>query len=188
MPLDSLSANFNSTVSVSGTKNVAGLANGLGSANNVATKSQGYTKSLANTSPLGADENYSLLLSIAASGTASIDLSSFVDLAGQTVTLVGGRLKAWRFHLLGAADVAPDASSGTACSGVAIGNAASNAHTLNLSAATTTQTVNNGSCLHYGDGSAVGFVVDATHKIILLTNADAGVVAKVLVSLIGCST
>lgn len=187
MALSSLSAVLTSGVNINATQNVAGLANGLANQNQ-ATKSHNLTHSIANSAALGVDEAYFLLLTVAASGTATIDLSALVDVAGATVTLVGGRLKGWRFHLLGLAETAPDTTPGTACSGVTVGPAAANGFQFNLDDATATLKIHNASVEHHGDGTAAGYTVDATHKLITITNLDVANAAVLLATIAGCTT
>lgn len=120
MALDTLNSTFQSQATVAGTKSLTGLSTGVG-ATNTDTKSHAYVKTQANNQPLGADECYFLLLSIAAGGYASINLQSLTDVANQTAVSLA-RIKGARIRLLGASEVAPDGSTqGTACSSVSVG-------------------------------------------------------------------
>lgn len=131
-----------------------------------------------NTALTGADAGVAAVYDVAAAGTTTIDLSSLTTLDDQTAQALA-RVKFVAVMLL------PTAKGGTACSGVEIGNAATNANTLWMGAATHTTLLENGDWLVWGKGPAVGKAVDATHKSILVTCTDAVVAGKVLVVIVG---
>jgi hypothetical protein len=131
-----------------------------------------------NTSLTGADCGVAAIYDVAASGTTTIDLQALVDLAERAAqSLV--RVKFAAFMLL------PVAKGGTACSGVTLGNAATNANTLWMGATAHTTPLENGDWILWGKGTAAGKVVDATHKLILATCTDAVVAAKLLAVIVG---
>src|SRR5262245_48340802 len=68
------------------------------------------------------NELASKIFNLAASGTTTINLQSLLDVLGTTAVLV--RIKGLMIQLLSATD---DPDNGTACSGVTVGNAGSNA-------------------------------------------------------------
>jgi hypothetical protein len=136
----------------------------------------------ANTTITGADMAVAAIFDvpIGSPGTVTIDLTTLTDLAERTAQAFA-RLKLGAFMLL------PTAKGGNGCAGVTIGNAATNANTLFFGAATDTAPLENGDWILWVKGTAAGKVVDATHKSILVTNADAAIVGKLLTVLIGGS-
>lgn len=136
------------------------------------------TSATANSAAGGGDLAYGTVLSIAGSGTTTLDLRSLTDLANRA-TQAFGRYKFLLFALLSTAQ------GGTACSSVTVGNAASNAHQLFLGGDTMTFTLENGDAILNVKTSAAGKVVDGTNKSVLITNNDAGVAAEVLVIIVG---
>jgi hypothetical protein len=126
------------------------------------------------------DELSSKIYSVAAGGTANIDLTALLDVLGNTVSLV--RVKGLLFQLLSTAD---DATNGTACSGVTIGNAGSNAFQMFLGAQAHTIVLGNGEAAAWLSPSAGGLTVNGTHKIVLITNNDVVNPAAVQVTVLG---
>jgi hypothetical protein len=122
----------------------------------------------------------SKIFSVAASGTATIDLRSLLDVLGQSVTLV--RVKGLLFQLLSTTD---DPANGTACSGVTVGNAGSNPNALFLGATSHTIVLGNGEAVAWLSPLAAGLTVDTTHRNVLLTNNDPGVTAAVQITVLG---
>lgn len=132
---------------------------------------------------------------ITTSGSLSIDLTSQTDVCGQAVNF--SAIKGIFIWLLATGDTALDGVTvGTACSGIIIDNTVVNA----LSAQSHSGwfdngseggvggskfTIPNGAVLPFAIPSAGGLVVDGTHKIIKLTNLDAGVHAHVQTVLFG---
>ena len=132
----------------------------------------------------GANELACWIQTITASGTATIDLTSLTDILNFTgVALV--RLKSFAFWLLGTAD---DATNGTACSSISIGNAGSNGNALDMGAVANTRTLLNGDWTAYGTRQAAGKTVDSTHKNVLITNNDGSNAAAVLIALFGATS
>lgn len=189
MALDTMSAQFNFGFNVSGGKNLTGYPSGQ--ANSVTWQETfKFLKTLANSAAFGCDELILGYASIAASGHTDIDLTSLTDIAGVSgITLSGGKVKAYLFALLSAAQTAPDGSTvGNGCSGISLGNSGANDYKLNLDVGTDLLNVNNGGLLFYADGSAAGMsAVDATHKIIRVLNNDGAIAAKVVYMLAGCT-
>lgn len=116
------------------------------------------------------------ILTIAASGSATIDLTVLADVLN-TSGVALTKLKAFLFALLSAAQ---DTINGTACSGIVIGNAATNGNKLNMGAVTDTKILTNGDIDSYATASAAGITVSSTAKSVLVTNSDSGVAAGVL--------
>jgi hypothetical protein len=126
------------------------------------------------------NELASAIFDVTASGTATINLQSLLDVLGQTVTLV--RVKGLLFQLLSMAD---DASYGTACSGVTIGNAGTHPFLGFLGGTDPTITLGNGEALGWLSPSANGLSVSNTTENILITNTDSTNAAAVQVTLLG---
>ena len=137
----------------------------------------------------GADEVVSFIQVIAPGGSATIDLKSITNILQQAGVALA-RLKGYKIRLLTSGTKgAVDAVNGTACSGITVGNAASNGSPLELGAATDTYIVSNGGSHQHFDPSAAGFVlVTPTTKNVLITNNDGSVAAAVQVTLIGATT
>lgn len=159
---------------------------------NAGTINKSYTLGTANANNAagGADEFISFLIgggSIAASGSATVDLTSLTNIVG-TAAVSLARVKGYMIRLLSASD---DATYGTACSSITVGNNASNANTLEFGTGNPTFTfnVNNGGCHVHFDTTAAGMViVDSTHKIIKIVNNDGSNAAGVQITLFGGTT
>ncbi len=124
----------------------------------------------------GADVFSQNILTIVASGNAVINFQNVTDILNKpSVVLV--RMKAYRFALLSLSQGVIDATNGTACSGVTIGNAASNANPLNLSNTTFTFTLENGAYQQYATGSAAGITVSGGAQNTKVLNTDNAVAA-----------
>lgn len=190
MALDSLTG-CSIAVSLNWTaaKNITGTDYApINNASNV-RKSCSLGTAAANAAAGGADELASFIQSIAASGSATIDLTSFTDILNIAASSFV-RVKAILIRLMSVAD---DAAVGTACSGITIGNAASNqfisqSGTGWLSTATSVIDVPGGGFIAFGVANAAGVAVDGTHKSLKVLNLDGAVAAKVQISLIGGST
>jgi hypothetical protein len=122
------------------------------------------------------------ILTIAAGGSATLNLQNLFDLLGNPVSLV--RLKAFRFRLLSTSD---DAVAGTACGGVTIGNAPANANALELGSPASVRTLPNGGESLYRDPGAGGIAVSASACNVLFTNNDGANAAAVGYELIGAT-
>ncbi len=140
----------------------------------------------------GSDEMYSLLSTIALSSTLTINLQSFTDLLGQT-TISLARLKFIRFKLFGSAELAPDGTAGTACSGVQIGKAVSAPNLLfmatdmpdNITPSFLVSGGAYGDDITYANGGVLGIAVTSGAKNILITNLDGALAAKLLIEFVG---
>jgi hypothetical protein len=149
-------------------------------------KSQTYGTAAANNALGGADEFISYLLSIAASGNSTINLSSITNILQQAgVALV--RIKGWLFQLLSTTD---DTVNGTLCSSITIGAAASDPFLFNAWGGTTpTVNVYNGGIMSYFDQVAAGFTVTASsNDKIKIVNNDSTYAAKVQITLIAAQS
>ena len=139
---------------------------------------------IANASVGGSDQMISKIYTATASGTASIDLTTFTDVLERSAGSFA-RIKYIEFWLLSTTD---DTTNGTACSSVSIGNAASNANVLYMGGATETTKLYNGDIICYASRKAAGLTVDSTHKAILVTNNDGAVAMALQVTIVGGST
>jgi hypothetical protein len=122
----------------------------------------------------------SFIQDIIASGTATINLQSLVDVVGQTTTLV--RVKGLLFQLLSSTD---DPTKGTNCSGVTIGNAGTHPFVGFLGGTSQTFTLGNGEALGWLSPSANGLAVTSTAENILITNNDGSNAAAVQITILG---
>lgn len=129
----------------------------------------------------GINEEAVSILTIAASGSATLNLQSLTDVLG-TAAVALTKLKKYLFWLLTAAD---DTVNGTACSSVTIQGGATNPHTLNLGGTTPTATLY-GSSTTVGDkmgwatNSANGITVSPTACNVKVANNDGTNAAAVL--------
>jgi hypothetical protein len=188
MALSSLTATFSSTFNYQGTKTETGFANALQN-NNSPTKKVSLGTANANSAAGGADEVYAAVLSIAASGNTTINLSSFTDVVNQG-SIGFARIKYYRFHLLSTSD---DATNGTACTSISIGNAASHPFlfnwTLGGTLPTCTFTLSNGEVWEWGSPNGTGLTVTSgSNDQIYIVNNDGTHAAGVLVVLCGGTT
>jgi hypothetical protein len=122
------------------------------------------------------DRRYIAQLTIAASGSTILNLSSLVDSFGNT------------FAFLRIKEIYVELTKGTAAASVLVGNA-TNPFVNWISPATATIQVRNGMTLFLGDcQDATGYVVTAsTGDQFKILNQDAGLSAIVNVNLLGCS-
>jgi hypothetical protein len=146
--------------------------------------------SAGNTAVQGGDELCSSIISVAAGGTATIDLTAMTEITGATGISLA-RVKGILFRLLNAG---LDATNGTAASYVTIGNNAANdfigqaANPGYLGSATSVLQIPNGGAAGFTFPSGNGVVVDATHKILKITNNDGAIAAKLEASFQGASS
>lgn len=182
MALDTLQLTFKVSVTGQGEKNPVGQDYQPISEPVAITKKVGpFLQSNANNAALGANELISQIYTIAASGNLSLDLTSLTDILFQSgISLV--RVKGILIRLLSAAD---DATNGSGCTGIVIGNAASNGFPMFLANTTSEITLGNGEFVCWATPSAAGVPVSGTSKIIYLVNSDAANAAKVQVTLLG---
>jgi hypothetical protein len=129
------------------------------------------------------NEGTSTILSIAANGSANLDLTNLTDFVGATgVTLA--RIKAYFFRLLSAAQ---DAVNGTPCASITVGNGG-NPNPLNLSSGTYTFQINNGAQAAWSDPGATGIVVSGTAKIVKIVNNDGTYAAAIQYGFLGATS
>lgn len=134
------------------------------------------------------NEAYVALLSIAASGNQVLDLTALTDVLGNALTFAA--VKAIFIQLLSATDLAPDGVTvGNACSGITVGNNATNpfggtGYPLG-DATTSTITLASGEQFGRARDDATGWVVSGTIKSLKILNNDAVLAAKVLIGMQG---
>jgi hypothetical protein len=133
----------------------------------------------------GIDALYAKVSTISASGTLTIDLNSFTDVASQT-TVAMVRLKAFFIMLLSSEE---DSSITYTPTGIVVGGAGSNPHPLVLTdAASDKVTLLGGEPFSWWTPTAAGRTVSSTVKNVLITNSDSTNAAKVAVLLAGSQT
>src|SRR6476620_2860083 len=187
MSLDALTAQVQIVTAWQAQKNVTGFqatAKNDGAQKKITTVIGGAIAS-------GANEVYSALLTLAGAASTTLDLTALTDVLGFTLNFA--RVKGWFIWLLAATDTAPDGTtSGTACSGITVGNAASNQWAGTgypvSDQSTGKQTLGNGEFRGGGTPVAAGWLVDGTHKSLKILNNDAVVSAKIVLVLIGADT
>lgn len=145
---------------------------------------QTITHDSANNVAGGGDIIYSDVVSISAGGTATFDLRSFTDVVNRTTNMFA-RVKSFYACLL---STTQDTAVGTNCSGVVIGNAATNANKLWMGAQDETVALVNGGEIYVSCPNAAGWTTDSSHKDILFTNSDGSVAAKVYLEIVGGSS
>jgi hypothetical protein len=188
--LSSLTSSLLMQMGWTATKTITGDNYSPNSNSTTLKKSFATGTSAANAAVGGGDELCSSITSIAASGTATIDLTSMTEITGATGISLA-RLKGILIRLLSVVD---DATNGTACNGITFGNAATNGFTSQaanrgfLGTAASVHDLGNGDAYSYGTARAAGVLVDATHKEIKVVNLDGAVAAKVEISIQGAST
>jgi hypothetical protein len=192
MALDSLTFKATVGLSITAQKNITGSDYSPIQNTSTITKAVNLGTSSGNATAGGADECASFIQSIAASGSASIDLTSLTDfLAATGVSLA--RVKSITIRLLSAAD---DSAVGTAAGSITIDNTVTNAlssqsnsgwfsNAAEGAANGSKFTIPNGAYLSFGVANAAGVVVDSTHKLIKVTNNDGSLSAKVQFTLTG---
>lgn len=191
MALDSLTSQLSVSMNWTAQKNIAGSTDYSPNQNNTTiTKKSSVGTAAANAAVGGGDELASWVQTIAGGGTATVDLSSLTNIL-QTTAISLARVKGIMIRLLSTTD---DATNGTACTHIVVGNAASNAWTSQsggrgwLTSSTHTFDIGNGGAVAFLFPTAAGVLVDGTHKNILITNGDGSVSAKVQISLHGGTT
>lgn len=189
MALDSLSVSVLAQIGWTAQKNVTGSDYSPNSNSSTIKKSLSIGTSAANSAAGGSDELYSAVTSLAGAASASIDLTSISDILAISGVLLA-RVKCILMRVLSVAD---DAAIGTAASGALLDGTVANgllsqAGSGWLKAATSTADIINGGFLMYGTPAGAGVLVDATHKVIKVTNNDGAVTAKVQITVVGGST
>lgn len=180
--LSSQSMTVKVSVNGSGTENVTGTDyKALTQSLSIAKSVGPFTTAVANNASLGADETASFIVSIAASGTGTVDCTNLTDILLRTGVSLA-RVKAYVIRLLSTTD---DSVNGTLCTGVLLNSTGTN---LIVLPGITNTTLGNGEVLAWATVSATGVTVDSTHKIINVLNNDASHAAAVQVTLVGGTT
>lgn len=180
--LSSQSMTVKISVNGSGTENVTGsdyqpLKQGLSIAKSVGP----YSTAVANNVALGADETASFVTTIAASGSADIDLTNLTDILLRTGVSLA-RVKAYVIRLLSTTD---DSVNGTLCTGITTNGAGTN---LIVLPGITNTPIGNGEVLSWATPNAAGVSVTGTTKIIHVVNNDASHSAAVQLTIVGGTT
>jgi len=184
VPLTTLNFNDNNNVGLAATTAAAGDDFQAPSYKVSVTKPQVSIKNtVANAAAGGGDQAMAQVLAIAPSGSATIDLTTFSNVANQAAS-VFARVKYLMIRLLSTGDD----SQGTACVGIQVSPGATNGWTGVFLNATSTLVLGNGDVFKWETQKAAGVTVDATHKTITITNVDASLAAKVQVIAVGGST
>lgn len=189
MALDSLTASLEVKLGFNAKKNVTGSDYGTIGMNANLTQKETYSSATANAAAGGANELISFVQSISASSSATIDFTSLTNILAATGVSLA-RIKGVLIRLL---SVAQDSVVGTTCTSVTVGNAASNTWTSQSGTSgpgtnTSVQVIKSGGWYGFGDESAGGTLVDASHKNLKITNDDGTNTAKVQISLVGGTT
>lgn len=146
-------------------------------------KTYSFTSTQENNTNTGADELISYLVTVAAGGNTTIDLTALTNVLQQAnVSLT--RIKGYMLRLLSVAD---DSVNGTNCSSVQVGNAAANQNNLNLGANSTFELLNGFVQSCFGPSTVGLALVAANAKDLFIENNDANIAGKVQVSLVGGS-
>lgn len=188
MALDSLVLNGQAGISWTAQKNVTG-ASANNNSSSVSEAKASLGTAAAGNAANGLNELYFAVLSIAASGNATQDFTSFTDILNATA-VVGARIK---FIQVGLLSTTQDAVNGTNAASITIDGTATNGFVSQgtnpgwLLNATSGFAIPNGGWVQFGCTNANGVVVDATHKVLKINNIDAGVAAAVKV-VVGVST
>lgn len=129
------------------------------------------------------------ILTIAASGSATINLQALTNVL-QQASIVLVRLKKYLFWLLSPND---DSVNGTNCSSVVIQGGATNPNTLNLGGTAPTLTLTgvptgSGGKIGHADDSAAGIAVSATACNIKIANSDGANAAAVFYNVAGADS
>lgn len=155
------------------------------------TSIQGKTSYTLGGNAVGAvNEVATNILSISASGSATLNLQALTDQLG-TTSVVLVRLKRYFFWLLSTTD---DTVAGTACTQVTIGAAVTNPNLLNLGGTTPTLILKGGGSTTTGDkaaytsSTAAGITVSGTALNVLVTNNDGVNAAAVYYNFAGSTT
>lgn len=187
MALDTLTLNGSAPVNWTASKNVTGASpNQNSSSANEAKASLGTAQ--AGNAANGLNELYYSIQSIVASGSASIDLSTFTDILN-AASVVGVRVKFIQVELL---STAQDSVNGTNATSVTIDGTVTNGLTSQSFSGWLVGTVSkidipNGAWVQYGLTNANGIAIDSTHKVIKISNNDGSNSAGVKV-IVGVST
>jgi len=148
----------------------------------------------ANAAVGGGDEFASNIITVTASSSATLDLTSVQNIL-QTAGVTLARAKEIAFALLSSSNTTPayDSVNGTLAASVTLGNNGSNDFISQsgsgwLGSASSTFVIPNGAVMGFMTPSAAGVVVDSTHKIEKITNNDGALTAACQYFLGGGST
>jgi len=140
------------------------------------------------TTARGANQQMAKIISVTAGGSTTIDLSAAFTNIVNASNATFARIKGIRISLLSPTD---DSVNGTLASSITIGNNGSNDFISQsgnrgwLGSAASVFDLANGNDVCWKTVSANGVLVDATHKIIKITNNDGAVAAAVMVEFLG---
>lgn len=184
MALDTLTTSLSAPVNWTAGKNVTGANQNTNSSSASEAKATLGTAAAGNAAN-GANEFYFSIQSIVASGSFSLDLSTFTDILNAT-GVVAVRVKAIQIELL---STAQDSVNGTNASSITIDATAVNALISQsfsgwLSTATSKFDLANGFWIQFGGTNANGVAVDGTHKVIKINNNDGSNAAAVKIIVI----
>lgn len=174
--LDDLSLTFRPLFNWTAKLNVAGLQPAT-KIDEVGSPVFTLSKAIANNLLGGGDQVLAAILEVPVSSNLDTDLTAFTDLFARSAQSLA-RVKLLFFWLMSATDTLGSVT-GTACSQVTIGNAASNPFLMELGGTTPTKIMKNGDFCIYGNRTAAGLTVGGTNKVIRLANADAVNIGKV---------
>jgi hypothetical protein len=141
------------------------------------------TSATPNNQQGGADLSLHEILTVPVGAPVTIDLQAFVDVAQRTARSFA-RVKTVEFWLLGSDDAA---LGGNACTGLTVEPGAANGFLGFLAAVGDKLVLGNGDRVEISTRRAAGWVVDATHKTLTLTDTDGAINAVVLVIINGGS-
>ncbi len=181
MGFDTVSAQANLTPNW--TAAINGPTAAFGAVQTTTTLQSQYKYSLGTNTAANINQIYSTVLSIAASGTATIDLRSVTNVL--STSFIFARSKYYYFGLL---STAQDSTVNTNCTQITVGNSGANGSPLNMTAiANTTSSfaIKNGERQDWATLSALGIAVASNTKDVLITNNDNTNTAKVLVTFYG---
>lgn len=190
MALDSLSSTLKIQLNWTAEDNLTGDDYSPVQNTGTITHQSSVGTSAANNAAGGGNELISWIQSISASSSATIDLTSLTNIL-QASGISLARVKGIVIRLLSTTD---DETNGTAATYVTVGNNSSNDWTSQsggrgwLASATSVLDIPNGGAVGASFPSAAGVLVDSTHKIIKIANADSSVAAKVQISIQGATS
>lgn len=182
MALNALTLNASAPVNWNAQNNVNGASpNQNASSSNEAICN--LSSNAADNAPNGADDLYYAIQTIAASGSLSLDLTTFTNVLGVAAS-VAARVKYIKIGLLSAAQ---DSVNGTLCTFVkvdatVVNGLASQSGSGWLEAVSILDIPNSG-WVAFGIPNANGIAVDSTHKVIKITNGDSSHAAAVKIVL-----
>lgn len=179
MALDTLTTSIEGNISWTAQKNITGRSPLIQS--DALRKSRAIGTAAASNAVGGANEVASYNITVGAGSTATVDVTALTDIVQQTVNFA--RIKGYHITLLSYTD---DATLGTNCSQVTIGNAAANQQNLNLGV-NSTMSLFNGDTQCYFTSKAAGILASGSAKNILITNNDNTNAATVQFSIIGAT-